>query len=173
MGILTSLVYRQSENIRHLSVSTSKNGVFDKLTKKSLKFWADIWFYVAVLAAPLAWMLLATTSFSVHVESGLAGGLQALMFTVIIYPVLEELVFRGYLQTWLSARIAQFIYRISLANVLTSVAFTAAHCVNASHPLTLLVFFPSIVFGCAKERYNSLLPPILLHALYNLVGYGS
>lgn len=87
---------------------------------------------------------------------------------IVIYPVLEEIVFRGLLLEWLSKRFAQRISWFSLANVLTSLAFAALHLINQNLLWSALIFFPSLVFGFSKERYQTLWAPIGLHCWYNL-----
>ena len=87
---------------------------------------------------------------------------------VVVYPVLEEIVFRGLLLDWLSKQLHQRLGWLTLANVLTSLAFAALHLIHQSLLWSLLIFFPSLVFGFSKERYRSLWAPILLHCWYNL-----
>jgi len=84
-------------------------------------------------------------------------------------PVLEEIVFRGGIQAALHSKAffkPQF-FGISLANVVTSVVFTAMHFLSQPPAWAILVFLPSLVFGWARDRYLSVVPCILLHALYN------
>jgi len=89
---------------------------------------------------------------------------------VLLYPILEEIVFRGGVQTFLLERkaLTKHIFGISLANVLTSIAFAALHLIYQPVLWALLVFVPSLVFGWARERYGSVIPSILLHGFYNL-----
>lgn len=87
---------------------------------------------------------------------------------VVVFPVLEEIVFRGLLQEWLAKHLQQRLSLISLANIVTSMVFAALHLVHQSALWPLLIFFPSLVFGFSKERYQSLWAPVLLHSWYNL-----
>jgi len=91
----------------------------------------------------------------------------------ILYPVLEEVVFRGFIQgEFIRKPVFRRQYRgITSANVLTSLLFAAAHLF--AHPLAMamLVFLPSLIFGYFRDRYDGwLLPAILLHIYYN-AGY--
>ncbi len=88
----------------------------------------------------------------------------------LIYPILEEIVFRGGLQTLLLERTAlhKKLLGVSGANIVTSLLFAAAHLMHQSVLWASLVFIPSIIFGWARERYDSVLPSILLHAFYNV-----
>jgi membrane protease YdiL (CAAX protease family) len=84
--------------------------------------------------------------------------------------VLEEIVFRGLLQELVRDLLSRAMYGpLTVANLLTSLCFTGAHFFHP--PLeAALVFFPSLVFGFFKERTDSLVAPVLLHAFYN-AGY--
>jgi len=90
-----------------------------------------------------------------------------------VQPVLEELVFRGLLQGWLREKggfINAFL-GVGLANVLTSVVFTALHFINHAPWMAASVFFPSLLFGYFRDRYDGwLVPSIGLHCFYN-AGY--
>jgi len=87
---------------------------------------------------------------------------------VLLYPVLEEVVFRGLVLEWLGSRLPRRFGLLSVANLLTSVLFAALHLVHHTILWAGLVFFPSLVFGYAKERYRTLWVPIFLHCWYNL-----
>jgi len=90
------------------------------------------------------------------------------LLPVLFYPVLEEIVFRGLLQELAQEYISRrMLGPISLANLLTSLAFTGLHFLNHAPLWAALVFFPSLVFGFFKDRYGTLTAPILLHGFYN------
>lgn len=88
---------------------------------------------------------------------------------VLIYPVVEELLFRGGVQAGLLQTKAgqQQLLGFSLANLMASLLFAAAHLVVRGTPAALLVFFPSLLFGYFRDRYSSILPAVLLHMGYN------
>ncbi len=93
------------------------------------------------------------------------------LLLVLIYPVLEEIVFRGLLQKrfhdWVSYQISG---PISSANFITSLIFTAMHFIYHPPLWAAAVFIPSLVFGYFKDRYESLKAPIILHIFFN-AGY--
>ncbi len=95
-----------------------------------------------------------------------------LLVSVLVYPVCEEIIFRGFLQNELAKR--RFLTRnfagISLANGLASAVFALVHVLVFQNAYALLVFFPGLIFGYFFERHNSLFLPIMLHCLYNLTG---
>lgn len=68
----------------------------------------------------------------------------------------EEIFFRGYLMR-------------SLGNVRTSLLFSLAHLIHFPTLNSLLVFFPSLLFGEVYRRSGSILAPILLHFSSNLI----
>ena len=60
---------------------------------------------------------------------------------------------------------------LSVANIVTSLLFTALHFIDHPPLWALLVLFPSLVFGYSKDRYVSLGAPVLLHVVYNSAYY--
>jgi len=128
-------------------------------------FWRDGAFYAALVAGPLCWLIL-------HVTGQPYVGPPPILLWLklsLLMPVLEEIVFRGGIQTALFQR--QFFsrrwYGISVANVCTSIVFAAMHLISQPPLWAALVFIPSIVFGWARDRYENIAPCIILHALYN------
>ena len=87
---------------------------------------------------------------------------------VLWIPSLEELVFRGLLQgQLLRITSARRVGPLSWANLVTTAGFVALHLTSQSPLWALAVTPPSIVLGHLRERLGSLLPVIVLHALYN------
>jgi membrane protease YdiL (CAAX protease family) len=91
---------------------------------------------------------------------------------VLIWPVMEEVIFRGALQPALAGRPwgQRSLAGLTAANGVTSLIFAAAH--FFSHPplWAILVLIPSLIFGYFRDRHNSLLSPMVLHVAYNF-GY--
>jgi membrane protease YdiL (CAAX protease family) len=87
---------------------------------------------------------------------------------LFVYPVVEEIVFRGWLQQGLYRRISYAISGISAANIITSIVFTIFHFINHSPVWAVAVIVPSIVFGYFRDKYESVLPSIVLHVIYNM-----
>ena len=88
---------------------------------------------------------------------------------VFIYPILEEIVFRGWLQgelyDWKKGK--KSWQNISVANVLCSIIFASAHLFHHSVFWAMMTFFPSLVFGYFRDKYQSIYPSIVLHSFYN------
>jgi len=137
---------------------------------KVLRDWQ---FYLCLVLGPVSWWLI---SFAQPVRGDLGmpdfGISQApwyqLALIILIYPILEEIVFRGLLLEFLTKRIRYRVSLLTAANVLTSLVFVMAHLIYSEWVWALLIFFPSLVFGYMKERHQSLIAPIMLHSFYNL-----
>jgi membrane protease YdiL (CAAX protease family) len=104
---------------------------------------------------------------SVHGNSQLA---LTFISLVILPPLAEELLFRGFLFEGLKKAMP-----VVYAGVLTSVLFAVAHLPEGSGGLfwigALDVFILSLVLVFLKQKTKSLWPGIFLHALKNLVAF--
>jgi hypothetical protein len=88
---------------------------------------------------------------------------------LLLAALLEEIVFRGGLQSWLArqARWTRRIGGLSLANVATSIAFALAHLWQHSALHAAAVLPISLVLGISLERSGRLWVPVALHAWFN------
>jgi membrane protease YdiL (CAAX protease family) len=78
-------------------------------------------------------------------------------------PVVEELVFRAGIQTWLTRNTGHAF----LANCTTSFLFGLAHYAFSTHIASWLVVLPSMVLGWVYTTTNSIALVIALHAIFN------
>jgi len=142
--------------------------------------WRDRQFLVALFAGPLfwaAWSLIAAPGFESRFEPWwpLRDPTRFLL-PALVYPILEELAFRGLLQEWLYQKpwgargIWQMRSPISRANWLATLLFALAHLLYHTPSWAAVVIFPSLVFGYFRDRYQSVAPAIVLHVFYN-AGY--
>jgi membrane protease YdiL (CAAX protease family) len=94
---------------------------------------------------------------------------RSLFFLSIFYPVIEEVTFRGVIQDAMTALTKQrfLFFRLSFANLFTSLLFVMMHLVYHELLWAAAVFFPSLLLGYFKERFGYLYPSILLHMYYN------
>ena len=131
----------------------------------SRAFWRDVAFYAALVAGPVCWLVLILAKLPL---SGPPAWLLLLKLALIV-PILEEIVFRGGLQTFLISKavFAKNWFGLSIANLVTSFIFALMHLISQPPLWAALVFIPSLVFGWAKDRYGSIVPSIILHAVYN------
>lgn len=114
--------------------------------------------YLALLLGLSAWLL---------PEPAVSPSVTFLLLSALV----EEVVFRLLMQGEIH-RLVRNIYLLpglSLANAATSGIFAAMHLLHHPPLWALAVFFPSLVFGWAMDRYQSVLPPVLLHLLYNIL----
>ncbi|MEZ8284741.1 hypothetical protein BCU17_09735 [Vibrio splendidus] len=95
----------------------------------------------------------------------------ALVNILLVYPVLEEVAFRGGIQDVLLKQklLNNQYYGVSVANVVTSCLFASFHLMQHPPLFAALTFIPSVILGHFKERYGSLLVPIALHSLFNVI----
>ena len=131
----------------------------------------DWQFYLCLGLGPLAWLILATV-YPVREAPGLPPlPWHQVVLVLLVFPVLEEVVFRGLVLDMVARQFSKRFGPLTLANVLTSLLFVAAHLFHNPPVWALLVFFPSLIFGYLKERHRTLLSPILMHGFYNLGFY--
>lgn len=84
----------------------------------------------------------------------------------LFVPIMEELLFRGFLQTWLRGKVAA-----SSAIVVTSLIFAIFHYSHSQGISNIeyifALFFLSCFLGLIYERQRSLWAPIGLHVAFN------
>jgi membrane protease YdiL (CAAX protease family) len=149
----------------------------------------DPLFWLAVAAGPAAWMglrlWLANATLPEWPPALWSSSPLRFALAAALYPVLEEIVFRGGLQPWIATALERhsgaaglvgadhlLAHHRLIANVLTSIAFAAAHLYGHPAGWALATFFPSLVFGFFRDRYGGLAAPIALHVLYNAGYFG-
>ena len=81
---------------------------------------------------------------------------------LVLAPVLEELFFRGLIQTYLGGILRSRWAAIGIA----SVAFGFVHSFQPQAVLALILL--AFLMGYAYERSGSLVVPIAIHAMFNL-----
>ncbi len=77
--------------------------------------------------------------------------------------IVEEVFFRGWVQTLLSSRLTP-----RWAILLTSGLFALTHLILKVHWLRVATFFPGLVMGLLRQRHGSVAPSALYHFLGNL-----
>jgi len=95
--------------------------------------------------------------------------IRSLVFLILLYPIVEELAFRGVIQEFIASKTKQFrsFFYFTIANIVTSLLFVAMHFVHHTPLWATLVFIPSLVFGYFKEQYGHIGASIFLHMFYN------
>ena len=92
--------------------------------------------------------------------------LTIIISAVIMAPLIEELVFRGVLQTTLMRLMKG---RRWPAMLITAAVFSAIHAWVVPAQALLSLFVLGLVFSYVYERTGSLLTPILAHAVFNAI----
>lgn len=135
----------------------------------------DNYFWWAVSIGIIGCWLLASLFVTDGGSGAFAGQWQLLAWLVVIYPAIEEWLFRGLLQPQLLRRKFgdKSQWGISLANVWTTLAFVAMHLLTHTLLWAVLLIAPSLLFGWFRDRYNSILPGLILHICYNLAYFTS
>ena len=120
----------------------------------------------AFLAAPFYWWILALF---VNTTPEPSADTKRLLLLVIVYPILEEIVFRGALQGWLRKKSWGLRHRLGVtnANILTSIVFAAFHLIRRPNIWSAGVILPGLVFGFFRDRYGNLYASVALHIFYN------
>ena len=103
--------------------------------------------------------------------------IQKLIVAILLAPIVEEIVFRGYIQTILGFAFAKYKTQkiFWLPIIITSLIFSLLHfnaikTVNIFQTLSIVILALAIGLfaGYFKEKYNSLIPSINLHIYSNM-----
>ena len=87
------------------------------------------------------------------------------VFIAVIAPIIEELIFRGYLyKAWRFTRLGYVG-----ALILISLLFSLAHVDQYHWPSLIFLFCFAILMGMAREKTGSVLIPMLLHTINNTI----
>ena len=133
--------------------------------------WHDPLFLAAVAAGLVTWLVLYFIQQPVVQWGWPIIKPWQFLLPVLLYPVVEEIVFRGLLQELVRDTVSRLsLGPVTIANLLTSLLFAGLHFIYHAPLWAALVFFPSLVFGFFKDRTDRLVAPIILHVFYN-AGY--
>lgn len=103
---------------------------------------------------------------------------QKLMVAILLAPIVEEIVFRGYIQTILGFALAKYKNTVKifwLPIIITSIIFSLLHftaiktvSIYQTLSIVTLALAIGLFAGYFKEKYNSLIPSINLHIFSNM-----
>ncbi|HHO67761.1 MAG TPA: JDVT-CTERM system CAAX-type protease [Gammaproteobacteria bacterium] len=134
-------------------------------------WWKDWRFGVAMLAACLYWAVLLLVEGRQPDWAWPLRAPRVALYAALLYPVAEELVFRGLLQELAARHLRAWrLGPLTHANVYTSLLFTGLHFINHPPLWAAAVFVPSLIFGYFRDRTGGVGAPIVLHVWYN-TGY--
>jgi membrane protease YdiL (CAAX protease family) len=84
----------------------------------------------------------------------------------------EEFFFRGFMQgrfnMFFGKRLKFLGVSLGPGFFLQSIFFMIIHLVWSLHIVRFLVFFPGLLFGFLREKYSSIVPPIIFHTFSNV-----
>ncbi len=88
---------------------------------------------------------------------------------LLLYPVLEEVVFRGLVQDYISikTKACDSFLSVTWANWLTTMLFCLTHFVTRSLTVALLVAVPSLVLGALRDKRFSIKELAAIHVYWN------
>ena len=137
---------------------------------RNLRMAATDWQFYLVIAGSVVTGILFWLWLPAGYADSIASDPWRLVSFLLLYPLLEEWVFRGILQGELLKRKwgKRRSIGISNANLVTSIVFAGLHFINQPPLWALAVLVPSLVMGHFRERHDSLLTPMLLHPFFNL-----
>jgi membrane protease YdiL (CAAX protease family) len=131
--------------------------------------------FFGILGGVMAGLLLAYLCryrFNVHLYPKSTG---SFFYIAALIGITEELVFRGYIQGYLSTNSKW------LAIIIASLSHTSYKCClfcsnQSLHPvniaqLAVYTFIGGLLFGILKEYFRSTIPPAIAHAVFDIIVY--
>jgi membrane protease YdiL (CAAX protease family) len=91
-----------------------------------------------------------------------------ILFLSVIVPIMEEVLFRGYLQTWLRQYLKQ-IQSISITSFIFALFHYSSSQGAKNFELFSALFLLSCFLGYLRERQKNLWAPIGLHCIFNFM----
>jgi len=91
------------------------------------------------------------------------------IFGIIVAPLLEEIIFRGFLYTLLAD-----VYSPGVAVPITALLFAGLHLsqLRGNWPAVFLILSVGYVLTMVRKRSNSLIPSVIMHTSYNSMIFG-
>ena len=140
--------------------------------------------WVVVLMPPLALILQVVTGIFSEILSPLLGGMKnpqgcdisqafgaepylAVISIAVIAPLVEEVVFRGFIYGGLRRK-----WGVTLSVVVSALIFSLAHSFSVGGSILLLapsLFIAGVALALVYERSRSLIPGMALHSSFNLI----
>jgi membrane protease YdiL (CAAX protease family) len=125
---------------------------------------------LAFIAVYVGWMLVSNAlldwrgpwDFRPWQQAPLLASALRILAVCVLGPMVEELLFRGILFSWLKERLA-----VAPVIALTAVGWALLHW-SYSWPVIGVIAVDGVLLGLARWRTGSVFPPIAMHTLYNL-----
>ena len=116
-----------------------------------------VWFFSQLVTSTLL-MYVTDTSYEVYQENVSSNMLLFVVLTLVIAPIIEECIIRGFLYGWIRR------YNKTFAFVVSTIIFVALHQTLAHIPITILMSLWSVM---AYEKSGKLRTCIIIHMYYN------
>ena len=122
-----------------------------------------------MVGAPVVWAAMAWIFGSGPDYGSFARWSLRAVAILLIFPVLEEIVFRGLIQDYISIKLSTWdeYLGITSANWVTTLLFCLAHLVTRSFIVALLVIVPSLVLGSLRDKGFSIKALAAIHVYWN------
>ncbi|MBV7441136.1 CPBP family intramembrane metalloprotease [Weeksellaceae bacterium TAE3-ERU29] len=144
----------------------TKNGVYGALLALLITSFILYPLLTSILGAldiPMFWKSIGDTAIKQNSVQDLILGI---LTTVILAPLTEDTIFRGYVFQMFSERTNKWI-----AMVVSALLFAVIHISFFGPGLTIWVFFFGLVSAYLYKRFDNIYPSLLFHALNNLWSY--
>lgn len=131
--------------------------------------WKVLVLWMLMYLLLFALMLFLIQYFDIYVgesvsEVAVSNSILLVLVLGLISPVLEELVFRGYLFcAWRDTFLG-----LGGTLVTTSVLFAILHVAEYQGVMLFFIFGMSMIYGLARELTDSITTPVLLHVVHNM-----
>jgi uncharacterized protein len=128
----------------------------------------DRFVITAVVLAPAFWLCIVLLPWIPL--PGRHFSLAQILVLGLMFPVLEELAFRGLIQGYClrAAPLRHRQFGVTGANGVTSLLFAAAHLFHQPLWIAVSILIPSLIFGELRDRFGRVWPGMVLHSYYNL-----
>jgi membrane protease YdiL (CAAX protease family) len=144
----------------------TKNGIYGALLAlliTSFVLYPLLASILGELDIPMFWKSIGETAIKQNSGQDLILGI---LTAVILAPLTEDTIFRGYVFQMFSEQANKWI-----AMIVSSLLFAVIHISFFGPGLTIWVFFFGMVSAYLYNRFNSIYPSLLFHALNNLWSY--
>jgi membrane protease YdiL (CAAX protease family) len=147
---------------------------------RNLKKGIILCIYISILIFPVYTLgfyvfhsIILGKKFFLHFPLDSAGNfITTVLFHIFIAALPEETFYRGFIQELFNRDFGKkwqiFGIQFGPSIFLTSFLFAVGHYIIIPHPFRLAVFFPSLLFGLMKEKYDNITLPFLFHAVANI-----
>jgi membrane protease YdiL (CAAX protease family) len=140
---------------------------FHKISWKTVAIWIGVLILLLIFEGLAIEALGADEipSFMMNIEYPSVSSMWVLLFAVtFMAPLVEEVVFRGFLLTGFS----QSSLGVPAGIVITSALWAVIH-LQYELAYVAVIFVVGLVFGYARVKTNSILTPMMMHFMMNLV----